>query len=163
MSLRLTLIPCLAAALIFGACDDDKGSGPTSATGKAALLTGTKWKNSAHTVLPGVDYEEDGVLVTNIFAVEGACVHDDVMSLTADGKWSTDEGPSKCDPSDPQIETGTWAMNSAQDSVTITSDIDHQPMKFKLVELSATKWQFSTKSDWDDGVDHVDTFTMIPQ
>jgi hypothetical protein len=160
MSIRITFIPCLAAALILGACGKDKGAGPSD--GKTGLLTGAKWKISAHTVNPGVDEDGDGVLTTNLFSSEG-CSEDDITQYSANGKWSVDEGGSKCDPSDPQVETGTWKLSASGDSLTMESDLDDVVIKGKLESLTASEFRLLMHSDWDDGVDHVETLTFSAQ
>jgi hypothetical protein len=160
MSMRITFIPCLAAVLILGACGKDNGTGPSD--GKSALLTGAKWKMSAHTVTPGVDEHLDGTLVTNLFSSEG-CSEDDVTQYLPNGKWSVDEGASKCDPSDPQVETGTWKLNAAGDSLSMESDLDGIILKGKLGSLTASEFRLSMHTDWDDGVDHVETLVFSAQ
>ncbi len=160
---RITLIPCLAAAFIIGACTDDKGAGPVTTTGTPALLAGGKWKMTAHTVSPGVDFDLNGVIVTDLFAVEGGCTHDDITKYTTDGKWSIDEGATKCLPSDPQTESGTWILNSTGDWLSMKSTLDPVALEFKVDEVSATSLRLSTHADWNDGKDHLETTTYTAQ
>ncbi|MEO6096385.1 MAG: hypothetical protein ABIW76_12040 [Fibrobacteria bacterium] len=160
--MRLNLLIPLTLATFMLACNDDK-SPTASASGKDAILIGAKWKMTAHTITPAVDYDGNGTLVTNLFAVEHGCGHDDIDSYTSDHKFSFDEGPTKCDASDPQKETGTWSFNSAGDSLTIDSDLDPVPMKLKVVEVSATKLVLSSSDDsWGDGV-HTEVLTFSAQ
>lgn len=160
MIIKSMLITGLAASFLLTACENDKGAGPTN--GKSALLTGAKWKISSHTVTPGVD-EGDGILVTNLMTPDAACVHDDFTQYTANGKWSVDEGATKCDASDPQIETGTWKFNAAGDSLTITSDLDAVSLHGKIESLTASQLRLSLVGDWDDDIDHIETMTFSAQ
>ena len=144
---------------MLGACDS--GTEPDS-VGSPSLLIGPKWLPAAHTVSPGVDYNDDGVIVTNTFAIEGACDHDDTTRFLSATKWSGDEGASKCDPSSPQIETGTYFFNAAGDSVTMTSDVDGVPTTGKVLALTATKFSVSVRSDnYPDNKSRIETFTWV--
>lgn len=155
MSLRINLIPCMAIALILGACDSSNTTAPTQ-TDRSAMLVAAKWKMTAQTVTPGVDMDGSGTLITDAFAYMGACEADDVTSYTADGKWSTDNGASKCDPADPQIDLGTWSMNAAKDSITITTPRDGSVEKYKIDSFSATEFKAtSTSIDFGDGKAHT--------
>jgi hypothetical protein len=160
MIMKSMLFTGLAASFMLTACENDKSAGPTG--GKTGLLTGAKWKISAHTITPGVDEDGDGVLTTNLFSSEGSCTQDDVTQYSANGKWSVDEGATKCDPSDPQVETGTWKLDAA-DSLTMISDLDDVTLKGKVESLTASQFRLSRLADWDDGVDHIETLTFSAQ
>jgi hypothetical protein len=159
---RYALLPCLAASLLFLACDDSTGpSLPGTPAEAKSLLVGAKWLPAARTINPGFDMLDNGTIVTNVFAIEDACEHDDVMTLTADGKWAGDEGADKCDADAPQISTGTWSLNAAGDSVSITDDSDSQgDVNAKIVALTASVLSLAAASDdWPDGKTRTETFT----
>ncbi len=160
MSMRITLIPCLAAALILGACGEDKGAGPVD-DGKTALLTGAQWKMSAHTITPGVDLNHDGNLVTDLSSTDIPCKLDDITNFTADGKWSVSEGATKCVSTDPQVETGTWVLKG--ESLKMVLDGDGFINAGKIASITASQWSFSMPLGWMDGSQHIETLTYSAQ
>jgi hypothetical protein len=161
MFLRIALISCLPAALFLGACNDSTGPmTPGSASDAKTLLLAAKWMPAARTINPGFDINEDGTIVTNLFAEEDVCEHDDVMTFKADGTFSTDEGPDKCDDSDPQIGTGTWVLNAVGDSLTMKDDSAPKGVPTKIVALnSSTLSLAATGDDWPDRKSRTETFT----
>jgi hypothetical protein len=165
MSLRITLLPCLAAALILGACDNDKGAGPAApSSDKTSLLTSVQWKQNAHSVTPAVDWRMDGTLVNEIFSLETDCAKDDITTFKPDGIWNLDNGPSKCFPFDPDVETGTWKFNAKQDSVFVASDRTEMTDRYKVVELTDTRLILSLTNDgWIDFKDHTWTLGFAAQ
>jgi Lipocalin-like domain len=61
---------------------------------------------------------------------------DNTATFQTDGKFVTDEGATKCDPTDPQTSTATYTLSSDQKVITIKdSGIS---LDFKIVEISAT-------------------------
>ncbi|MDB5106334.1 MAG: hypothetical protein JWP91_4023 [Fibrobacteres bacterium] len=155
MSLRIRLTAFTALAFILGACDSPDSTAPAE-TNRSALLVASKWKMTAQTVTPGLDMDGSGALITDVFVFMGACQADDITSYTADGKWSTDNGSAKCDPADPQIDLGTWSMNAAKDSITITTTSDHSVEKYKIDSFTATGFKASsTTIDFGDEEAHV--------
>lgn len=125
---KLFLLPL--AALALGSCkkNDDNSPAPT-APSKTDLLTAKNWRISTATVtlaglpLPG--------------AIE-ACSLDDFLKFNADKTLVHDEGASKCDPSDPQKDNGTWSMPS-DSKLTVALPNSSLPYgTFDIKELSAT-------------------------
>lgn len=158
----MSFLPSSLVLMVL-ACSDGKSPTGPSASAKESLLTGTKWKVTAHTISPGVDYADDGTLVTDLFAVESQCSHDDITSFSADGKFVMEEGATKCDPADPQQEKGTWSLNAAGDRFTHQSELDSRPMVYQVVELSARKLVLSSPDEgWGDGKSHTDILTFSP-
>ena len=95
--------------------DDDDSNG-----GSAALI-GT-WGITGLTVTPPIVF--GGVPITDIYLVLDPCEKDDTEAFNANGTYISDEGPTKCDPTDPQIiESGTWTLTSNNTVLTLyTSD-----------------------------------------
>jgi hypothetical protein len=160
---RSVLAVCLFTGSFLIACDEEKS--PTSSdSDRKSLIAASQWKLTAHTITPGVDYELDGHLITDLYGVSGACVHDDIHTFKADGKWSVDEGASKCDPEDPQVEQGSWSMNAAQTEITLQSELDDSPTVFKIVSASSSQLKVTlTSTDWDDEAEHTETLTFTAQ
>jgi hypothetical protein len=165
MSVRYALLPVLSISLLLAACGEDKNpAGPAAGDTKSRLIA-AKWKQTAHTVSPAVDLDGDGVMVTDLQAAMGPCIADDVTAFKADGTWTLDEGAVKCDPSDPQTESGTWTLSADQKTFTMTNpDPDLAfTLTLTVVEATATTLKFSTPGDWDDGVAHTEILTFTAQ
>ncbi|MBS1774755.1 MAG: lipocalin family protein [Bacteroidetes bacterium] len=54
------------------------------------------------------------------FAKWMPCVKDNYLNFNANGTFTMNEGPLKCDTSDPQIQTGTWMLIN-NDSKLVTA------------------------------------------
>ena len=82
-------------------------------------LTAGNWKVTGMTINPGI--EVLGVVVTNIYALGVQdCTKDDLITFNTDGKLTEDEGPTKCDPDDPQTTNdGTWTLSDDGKTLTI--------------------------------------------
>ena len=84
-------------------------------------------------------------ITEDLYSAELPCKKDNFEVYNADGTGTTDEGATKCDPSDPQTYPGgNWALlnndtqlrlsNPAQTTIVITADIlelDDSHMKIK--------------------------------
>lgn len=156
-------LPSLLAAALLAACSGEKTPSP-SASDAEALLTGAKWKLSAHTISPAIDWDGDGTMVTNMYAVNGDCVHDDIATYAPDHTFTIDEGAGKCDPSDPQQEKGTWSLDDAGDRLTLDSEIDAEPVVMRLAGINPSKLILTRTQTWpEDGITHTETFTFAAQ
>ncbi|MFN0215458.1 MAG: lipocalin family protein [Saprospiraceae bacterium] len=69
--------------------------------------------------------------------VTESCIADNCLSFSADGKTSTDEGATKCDPADPQTLAGTYVLSEDGKTLTITQDGFSLP--FVVEELTSSK------------------------
>lgn len=112
----LPVIAIVAFALLFTACkkDDDK---PLT---REQILTSGKWKVTAITVDPAINF--NGVMITDFYnsAFYPDCVKDNFSTFNANGTVIDDEGPTKCSTSDPQNVSGTWVFNSDKTIITLT-------------------------------------------
>jgi hypothetical protein len=155
MSVRITLIPCLAAALIFGGCENDKSTG--SASDAKSTLVSSKWKLTSNTVSPAIDLDENGVMITDLWITVSDCIKDDVTTYHANGTFSIDAGSTKCGNDNPQISKGTWSLSA--DGTTLTKTYDDMP-EFKdvgkIATLTSTELKFTATGDgWLDGKVHT--------
>lgn len=106
MKNRQILTLAVIAAIAFAGCKkNDDDSTPKS---KKELLTTGSWIMT--------DYIQAG---TSTWADMESCEKDDYFTFKTDGKGTFDEGPTKCDPSDPQTETVTWSMSTDETKLTI--------------------------------------------
>lgn len=82
------------ASIIFNSCKKDEGDSGTNATN----ILGT-WTAS--------DIIIDG---DSWWPLMDECSKDDKSTFKADGTVVEDEGPTKCDPNDPQTSSGNWSF-----------------------------------------------------
>jgi len=161
MIVRTALLLSVCGAILLAACDS--GSTGPSQNPKASLLVDKNWKRIADVVAPGYD-DGTGNIITDQYAVNGDCANDDLTRFTSDGKWTIDAGPSKCGLFDPQIEHGTWTLNTAATSLTMISELDSVPLTFILEEVTAASLKVSrTTSDYGDSIPHTETLTFQAQ
>jgi hypothetical protein len=106
---KILFLLCLGSSVVFTSCkkDDD----PT----KKEMLVGKNWVATAMTIDPGLP-----IVGTNLFNQVEACDKDDITKFSADGKATFDEGATKCEVTDPQTTTGSWALNPTETILSIT-------------------------------------------
>lgn len=100
----------VSGMLLFSQCKKDKKDSPEDPSFKEFLI-GKKWQLSAYTANPGIA-DEEGHVVTDIYAVLPACIKDDFTEYFADGTAAEDEGPTKCAPANPQRRTFNWTLKA---------------------------------------------------
>jgi Lipocalin-like domain len=130
------LITTFTICLIIESCKkDDRSSNP---------IVG-KWKMTAY-IHNGID-----VYGTQVYP----CVIDNIVTFTSDQQVMVDEGPTKCNSSDPQTITGTFSFNSDNTQLTVSSngssDVDY------VRTLNSTTLKVEQISNGD-----VITYTKIP-
>lgn len=124
---KLLFILCLGSSVVFTSCkkDDD----PT----KKEMLVGKNWVPTAMTVDPALP-----VVGTNLFNQIPACEKDDIIRFVADGKATFDAGASKCDLTEPQTETGSWALNPTETVLSYTTP-DGETVSLTLKSITSSK------------------------
>lgn len=139
--MKKLIVLLLATAL--GSCNKDDAEPATHAN---FLTTGT-WLLSAVTS----DDDGDGVYETNDYADFMDCYTDNFYTFHPNGTWEMNEGPSKCDPGDPQTESSTWALTNNDSSINLASDI------YTVQQLTNTTLQI--KLSLSDNRSSLVTFT----
>ena len=109
-------IVLLSVIIIFSSCtkDDEK-------TPKDFLIDG-QWRITDVELDPGIEIIP-GVPIKDVYDlfITQDCAKDDLIIFNADGTITEDEGPTKCDPDDPQSVTeNTWSMNEEQTTISAT-------------------------------------------
>lgn len=131
--MRIGLLTIFALVLLIGACKKDEKS-------TTELLVDHQWRITAFTSDPAVDWTGTGVLVTDVFSQFEACEKDDLTIFKSGGVVNFDEGAIKCDPSNPQTETGTWALSADEKTLTVEGDsyeivtLNENTLKIKYLE-----------------------------
>ena len=105
----LLLTGCLVSVLM-SSCSKNDDSTPKS---KTELLTASVWKIAS----VGVDLDKNGT-VDLPYSLE-ACEKDNTFKFNTNGSGISDEGPSKCDASDPQSEDFIWSFKSNETILSI--------------------------------------------
>lgn len=140
----------LSSALSFS-CNKKK-EGTTIKTNTELLTTGT-WKYIACIISPAYDYYGDGNIVTDIFSILKPCERDDFETFKTNGIWEYNEGPTKCDPSYPQVFSDPWRF-ADNETRLLEGSVEHT-----ILELTETTLKLRYTFE-DAGVTYteVDTY-----
>ena len=113
--MKTLLFSCCAALVLFSCKKDEKSKTKTE------LLSNGSWHVTAYTVDPPIDWDGDGTDESNVYPVIEQCIKDDHTTFFANGTGELDEGPTKCDPSDPQTIPLTWAFDQSESQLIVQS------------------------------------------
>ena len=102
----------LGTMAVLSACKKSDES-PATASSRTELLTAKSWRLSSATITA------NGFPVSSSTFIQD-CSKDDTFKFNADKTLVQDAGTIKCNTSDPQTQTGTWALNSDQSKLTIS-------------------------------------------
>ena len=125
-----SLIVCsLTILFLLPACQKDNNNNPPASKTKTELISQSTWKFSAATV-GGADAS----------SYLQACQKDNIYTFVAAGTGTIDEGPSKCNVSDPQTNPFTWNFLSNETMLHISTVLfTGGSNDFTLVSLTATQ------------------------
>src|SRR5690348_7425622 len=117
--MRTLIIPAslVAAALAFTACE--KSTSPGTGSGPDVLY-GKKWKVTAEAWSPPITVL--GMTIGDVYATREACDKDNFVTYSANGTSVMDEGPTKCDPDNPQTTSTKWTLSADGKTMTMTGD-----------------------------------------
>jgi len=119
-------------AITAFSCKKNEDTSDSASKTKTELLTTGTWKYIGATVNPAYDYYGGGTPVTNIFDIMKACEKDDFETYQTNGTWEYNEGPSKCDPSYPQVFSLPWGFADNETKLLLGGD------EHTILELTAT-------------------------
>ena len=110
------LIILFVSILSFSSCkdDDDASGNPATAEqtnteklcGKNFIITDFTLIENGVTIMSGLD--------SNLFS---PCEIDDIFRYETNGTATINDGATKCDPTNPQIETSTWAFYDSETKI----------------------------------------------
>ncbi len=147
----------LAISLLTTSCDsDDEGDAP--APTRSEMLTARNWVITGLNVEPALDVDGDNTQENNLMPYLQACTLDDFQDFNSDNSYTIEEGPSKCDPNDPQIvEAGEWLWNS--DGTRLVMNANSETFEAKVTSLSSAEmvWEYTLVQG---GVTYTFTQTM---
>jgi len=121
MTKSAAFIPCLltlATLTIWTACKKNNSSS-TDTSPRTTLITEASWKFDAS----GVDFNKDGAIDVIDSTTILPCQKDNTYTFNKDSTGVADEGPTKCNSTDPQTTDFTWSFSGTGQSV-IKSDAD---------------------------------------
>ena len=136
----------------FISCEKDHEIKPD----KISLLTDGTWKISSLMVEPAIDWF--GTPVTNVYAQLPECVRDNLTIFKSNGTVNFDEGPSKCDPNEPQTITGSWAFNPDQTILSLTSEGETESWKITRLDGLAITAQYEENHE---GVNYTFSIHLV--
>ena len=120
MQTKIFLPLCLIALLMIAGSSCKKEDKVETPSKTDILTAGTgQWKMSVYTLTPPYDLDGDGAPDTDAYATFEPCEKDNYFVFKKDGVLETNEGASKCDAADPQIEMGTWSFSNNETEITI--------------------------------------------
>jgi hypothetical protein len=126
------LLTCCCIVVLSGCSKDDNNDNTTVAPTKFELLTSHGWRLTA--------FYEDGVDMTSQYFT--ACELDNIFNYNTDYSYTVDEGPTKCDPADPQIiETGVWAFANNQTMLVYEPGTPGEA-ESTIIQLDATNFKY---------------------
>jgi hypothetical protein len=126
------VLTALVNSILFTQCKKDTNQPlpprppsppPPSVKSKIELVTTGKWIMSAFTIVPGIDWNDDGIIETDIYSVMDSCMKDDFTIFKSNGIATGDEGPTKCDSSDTQTYDQPWSFTSNETKMNFDGDI----------------------------------------
>lgn len=143
---------CIIGATALVSCKKDKKE--ESPKTKMELITTGSWKRTALVSTPAYDWNANGVFDTNILNTMFSCEKDNFDTFKSNGIFETDEGPTKCNPSDPQKWTVSWTF-ADNETKLIFDGTD----EYTLLELTATTLKYqSTFIENEVTYTHVETY-----
>ncbi|MDQ2770078.1 MAG: carboxypeptidase-like regulatory domain-containing protein [Bacteroidota bacterium] len=105
-------------------------------TTRTLLLTTRSWRVTAAT-------QTAGGVVTDTYASALPCQRDNFFRFNPNAVLISDEGPTKCSPTDPQTTTGSWNLINNDTQLRLQSSIPNTvPTTYEIVLLTNTTMQW---------------------
>jgi len=150
-TIQLTaLLLVIINAAIFLSCDDDDNDETPKTKTKRELLTAGPWKRSALTSNPAYDWNANGVSDTDVLSIMFACEKDNFDEYKPNGIFESNEGPTKCNSTDPQTWTEEWEL-IGDEIFYVGPDYDYI---YTLVEVTETTLKLTVTFE-EDGVTYT--------
>jgi hypothetical protein len=124
------LIPAIVLALFVSSCGKDEE--PPVVKTKTQLLTQSSWRFKSASA--------SGIDISNQAPPFDPCRKDNILTFTAAGAGTIDEGATKCAGGDPQTSPVTWSFLSSETMLRISAPLfPNTGNDFTLVSLSETE------------------------
>lgn len=99
---------------------------------RTELLTTGNWKITTSEN----DDDANGTYETDNYALFDDCFKDNIFTFKTGGQLDLDEGPSKCDPLDPQTETVPWQLTNNDNTLVVDGE------SYDILELNNSTLRF---------------------
>ena len=143
-----SLLILIAATATAVSCKKESVSESKPKT-KTELLTTASWKKTGLTATPAYDWYGDGNYATDILSVLKVCDSDNFDTYKSNGTGDTDEGPARCDQSDPQAWPFVWEFADNETKLVLDYFVEYD-----LVELTETTLKLRTTFE-ENGVTYT--------
>lgn len=133
----LSFLSVICAVVILSSCQKDDSAAPPPPKTKTELISASVWKyNDAK-----IDIDNNGTGDQAIPpGVVEACTTDNTIQFTSNGNGTVNEGPTKCDPADPQTFPFTWNFTSNETILNFSSSLfAGVGGDFKIISLTDTE------------------------
>jgi hypothetical protein len=142
---KIALMIAALSFLTVSSCKkEDEKKTTTPAKSKTELLTAKAWKTTAMTINPGIAIIPGGPVITDLFAFFDPCEKDDTEKFNTGGTGVSDEGATKCDPTDPQTSNFTWSFSNNETKIVWDGELSD------IMQLDETSAKFSQQFDGTD-------------
>lgn len=151
---QILALSLIAAMAIVFSCKKNEEPGDSPAKTKTELITAGAWKRTALISTPAYDWNANGIYDTDVLKIMFPCEKDNFETYYTNGIVETNEGPSKCNSSDPQTWTATWKFADSE-----TKLIWNGTDEYTLIELTPAILKFKS-TFLENGVTytHVETY-----
>lgn len=140
--------------LAMASCEKDSDKGETPTETKTDILSKQIWLYESS----GLDPDKNGTIDSPLPAgTIKACTIDNNLSFSSNGQGTMNEGPTKCNNTDPQTLPIKWgfASNEANLDITGTGETGLSG-RFKILKLNSTQLSITKDSTNSSG-----TYTFI--
>ena len=129
MTVKHLVIPMILLIALAVSCKKEAAV----STDNSVLLTTGLWKRTGETT-NGKD----------TFTALGSCDKDNTYVFATDGKATFDEGATKCNTTDPQTTTGSWAFTGTDKTKMILTESGFAiTITITQLDASVMKWSYT--------------------
>jgi hypothetical protein len=127
------------SVLMFRCSDDDNDNDV-----KTSDLIQGSWQVTGDVISPPIDLGAGPI--SDLYAESEACDRDDLYIFKANGVGEFNEGPTKCDPGDPQSAPFTWSLANNDKNLVISQG--GTALTFEIAQLDNTRLILVLKEDY---------------
>ncbi len=152
------ILPVCFGLLTFSSCKDDDDDSSTPA---ATAQTATQKLTGKDFLITNYSYVIDNVEEFD-FTDFDDCDKDDITRFEASGTVTFDDGVEKCDPTDPQTETYSWAFLSNETKLVLDyGDGDIETYDILINDGTTLKLEARVAEDLDGDMMDEDTIETL--
>ncbi len=141
--------------IFLAACSKKDETNANNSKTAMELITNGKWYISAYTSSVPIDWNGNGVLVTDLFTSMPSCEKDNYLVFMSNLQILFNAGATKCNVNDSQEDIEAWKFLNNEKEIEIDGEM------YFIVELTATAMVLKEKdSQTTSGVSHVNTISL---